>query len=423
MRTLLLTLTLALGACSSEPTTSGAATSAAGSGGSGSDAGAGGDDAGPLVKRRLFVGTGEYNAVQNWHGILRFEDVSGSIDGPIAPSATIPIKETHDSAGVKLNFAHGFYVHEARDEIFASTLFTRADNIPCMMCNPQDPSETGSIAVLGGARTADGPQVVVRHLFGGDDPALDKTQIYQPHGVWVDEPRDLLYVANTFGKTLLVFEGASTVNGNVPPSRVVSSSALGFPVFAYVDSEADRLFVACMGAGPPMPVPSIAIFNGASTLDGDVMPNVRIAGPNTRLGAGNNQTTHNVWFDRQSKLLFVGHHTNEVLIFDLSAVDLDVAGPVVLDLAPRVLDVSASEMEIPNWSVYGLFFVPEDDALYVSTGFAMMGPKPGTPPNGVKVYEGVTSPSVSGRVPPAKIVTWTNGMTYFPPQPLWVTKY
>src|SRR5262249_18491724 len=135
----------------------------------------------------------------------------------------------------------------------------------------------------------------------------------------------------------------------------------------------------------------------------------------------NNQTTHNVWFDRKSGLLFVAHHTNEVLIFDLSGVDL-ASPPAEIDLAPRVLDASSSDAEIPHTSVYGLFYVPEADRLYVSVGYANMGPKPGTPPNGVFVYEGVSDPAVTGRAAPARKIGWSSSNKYFPPQPLWVTR-
>jgi hypothetical protein len=37
--------------------------------------------------------------------------------------------------------------------------------------------------------------------------------------LWIDEARDLLDVANTFGGSILVFDHASTADGNVAPAR------------------------------------------------------------------------------------------------------------------------------------------------------------------------------------------------------------
>lgn len=425
MRVIVLALLASLSSCSSSTDDVFGTTSDGGTDAAPFDD-AGPTDSGTPAHERLYVGTGEYNGKQNWHGVLRFEDAAAldsTAFGPYPATSTIPIKSTTDSAGVKLNFAHGFYVWEARDEMYIATLFTRADNVECGPCDPMSPEQSGSVAVLSGISKADGPQKISRHLFGGDVPAQDATQINQPHGLWIDEGRDLLYVANTFGRKLLVFNSASTVSGNTPPSRILTSPKLGFPVFVFVEPSTDVMFIASMATPPIAPAPAILFYRNASNVDAAAEPDIRIMGPNTRLSAGNNQTTHNVWFDRTSKLLFVGHHTNEVLVYDLSKVDLENAGPMDLDLAPRVIDVSTLDADIPAWSVYGLFYVGAEDRLYVSTGHAMMGPSVGSPPNAVKVYDGVSSPMFSGREQPSRLIHWQNGNIYFPPQPLWVTRY
>lgn len=211
-----------------------------------------GSSSGP--KDRLFVGTGEYSATPDWHGVLRFEDALAGAD-PMTPDATIPMKQTTDAAGTKLLFEHSFFVHEGRDEMYVSTLFTNSANKECMPCDPMDPSQPGSIAVLTNISTIDGPQTVSRHIFGGDDPASDKTGLVQPHGVWVDVSHDELYVANTFGKNILVFADAAHVDGNTPPSRTIFNPGLGTPVFVFVDEVNDWLFVASMPSPPEAPEP------------------------------------------------------------------------------------------------------------------------------------------------------------------------
>lgn len=370
----------------------------------------------PTGHEQLFVATGEYSASPSWHAVLRFDEAEAA-DAVVTPAATVPLKASTDAAGTKLLFGHGMYLWQSRNEMFVSTLFTNSANAECAQCMPTTPS--GSIAVLNNITTADGAQTVVRHIFGGHG-AGDVTGVHQPHGLWIDEPRDLLYVANTFGHTLLVFANASAATGNVAPARTLTSAKLGSPANVFLDQPADRLFVASIATGGQANKPAILIYNRASTRDGADDPDVRIIGTATRLAEGNNQTTHNVWYDPTSKLMFVGHHTNEILIYDLAGVDLDPAAPTDLELVPRVIQVNENDGDVASWSVYGLAYVAAHDRLYVSTGATMGGPKPGAPPNAIKVYDGVSQTAASGRVAPTRVIGWSNGTTYFPPQPLWV---
>ena len=113
--------------------------------------------------------------------------------GPATPDGTIDILASSDANDVHLVFAHTIFVDEARDELYAGTLFTTTGAQTCMTMQGQ----CGSIAVFAGASTLDGPQVAVRHVFG---PA---TTLNQPHGVWVDRTRDILYATNTFAGTIV----------------------------------------------------------------------------------------------------------------------------------------------------------------------------------------------------------------------------
>lgn len=368
----------------------------------------------PAMGERLYIGTGEYLATQDWHGILRFdhsEELDSAVDGPFTPDATVNVQASADVDGVHLNFVHTIFVDEARDELYAGALFTTEEGMTCPMA-----SLCGSIAVFAGASTMDGPQVVSRHLYG------PKTGLLQPHGVWIDHSRDTLYVANTFAGQLLAWESASTVDGDLAPNRTVTWPEMGAPVFLYVDEPTDRAFVAVM----PMiggKKPGVLIYPSISTLDGVQPPPHRIQGPSTRLEIGN-QTTHNVWFIAEGELLVVAHHTNEVLIYDLSGLEWGYQGPTLdHDLTPRVLEINEAADDQGKWSAYGIFYVRALDRLYVSAGYTPMGPAANSPEHAVKIYEGVHDPSLAGQVKPAREVRWTNVNQYFPPQPLWVTRW
>ena len=363
------------------------------------------------TSERLYVGTGTFDPAEDRHGILRFENAE-SLDsrtaGPYTPDAIIPIKQTFDRFGVRLFFAHGLYLVESRDEMYVASILTNASNSD----GPFGPSdETGSIGVIANASEANGPQTLVRHIFGSN------TQILLPHGVWVDETRDLLYVASPAAGNVLVFENASTVDGNIAPSRVIDHAKMGQPFFVFIDEAANRLFVASVDDGTPSaPEAALLIYNNASTLDGNVEPNVRIIGPNTRLEVGGD-TTHNVWYDSTTQLLFAAHRTNEILIFDLSTIDLSPASAMDYNLSPRVIKINEdpTDADVRDWKASGLFYIPEEDRLYVSADH------PAPVSQAIKVYDDVSDPSVSGMVTPTQVIHWANGR-YYSPQPLWVTR-
>ncbi|MEZ4448815.1 MAG: hypothetical protein R3B09_04980 [Nannocystaceae bacterium] len=367
----------------------------------------------PRLGERLYIGTGEYLATQDWHGILRFdhsEALDSAVDGPFTPDATVNVQASADAGGTHLNFVHTIFVDDDADELYAGALFTTEAGMTCPMA-----SECGSVAIFAGASTMDGPQIVSRHLYG------PKTGLLQPHGVWVDRSRDTLYVANTFAGQLLAWESASTVDGDLAPTRTLTWPEMGAPVFLYVDEPTDRAFVAVM----PMiggKRPGVLIYPSISTLDGVHPPTHRIQGPSTRLEVGN-QTTHNVWFIAEGELLVVAHHTNEVLIYDLSGLEWGATGPTQdHDLTPRVLEIHETADDQGKWSAYGIFYIRELDRLYVSAGYTPMGPAPNSPEHAVKIYEGVHDPRLAGQVAPAREIRWTNVGQYFPPQPLWVTR-
>lgn len=385
-------------------------------------------------KERLFLGTGEYSAGADWHGILRFESAQNIDNGDggtkSTPDGTVPVKQV-TYGNQNLNFVHSLVHWKARDELYLSALFTTDDNHDCGeglgMAGFPDPTKErcGSIGILTNANTADGTQTLDRHLYGSN------TRINQAHGIWVDKPRDILYVANTSlsddaDKGILAFEPASTVDGDVAPTRVLQYTGdpqgFGRPVHVYVDSPTDRMFIVSMGPA------QVLIYPNASTQNGDVAPPTRIIGNNTRLEDGNNTTTHNVWFIAEKEWLVVGHHTNEVLVYDLTGVDVD-NGAGDLNLTPNVLGIhdESDDSDQYDWSCYGFFYVKEHDRLYVAAGHTAGGsstmsggPNPGGS-HQVKVYDAFSTWTTWGQTAPDRRIHWDNWETYFPPQPIWVT--
>lgn len=136
---------------------------------------------------------------------------------------------------------------------------------------------SASVLVFNDASTADGNVAPARTIAGG------ATGLSFPWGIAVDLTRDILYVADEGADALFVFDGASTVTGNVAPNRTLSgpTSTIDNPRDIDVDGPTDRLYVVNFPAG----VGTVSIWEGASGLDGDVAPARAIAGAATGLSA------------------------------------------------------------------------------------------------------------------------------------------
>jgi hypothetical protein len=92
------------------------------------------------------------------------------------------------------------------------------------------------------------------------------TLLSAPQHLFLDAPADRLYVANQGGSSILVFDNASTLNGNIAPTRVISGGAtlLAAPFDVVLDSINNLLYVA--------DGTSVLVFAAASTVTGNTPP-------------------------------------------------------------------------------------------------------------------------------------------------------
>ncbi|MBI3930162.1 MAG: hypothetical protein HY319_31790 [Armatimonadetes bacterium] len=105
------------------------------------------------------------------------------------------------------------------------------------------------------------------------------TTLNNPRYLFLDASNNRLYVANFGGASVLVFDQISTLTGDIPPTRTVAggNTTLNGPIQAVVDTTRDLLYVADSGTG------SLLVFASASTVDGNVAPTRTIQGPNSGL--------------------------------------------------------------------------------------------------------------------------------------------
>jgi len=81
---------------------------------------------------------------------------------------------------------------------------------------------------------------------------------------------DTLYVANNVGSSVAVFAGASTLNGAIAANRVITSAVFANLMDVFVDGS-DNLFVVCSA-----PTNAVQVISNASTRNGVVPPSVTL---------------------------------------------------------------------------------------------------------------------------------------------------
>ncbi|MGZ4876665.1 MAG: hypothetical protein ACXVIO_00600 [Candidatus Angelobacter sp.] len=127
---------------------------------------------------------------------------------------------------------------------------------------------SASILIFDQASSKNGNVAPTRAISG------TTTGLFVPIQPVLDKTRDLLYVSDDVD--VLVFASASTANGNVPFARDIQP---GFSVGAiFVDAANDRLFVTNPTGN------AVDVFDHASTLNGAVTPTRQITGAATGLG-------------------------------------------------------------------------------------------------------------------------------------------
>lgn len=115
-----------------------------------------------------------------------------------------------------------------------------------------------------------------------------------------------IYVTNPSTNTLVRFDGALTVNGNVAPGATISGAAtlLSTPEYVFLDTGNNRLFVANQGGS------NILVFDNANAQTGNIAPARTISGPATQLF-----TPIDVALDRTRNLLYVADSTSGIVVF------------------------------------------------------------------------------------------------------------
>jgi hypothetical protein len=160
------------------------------------------------------------------------------------------------------------------------------------------------------------------------------TTMRGPQKVALDSATDTLYVLDNFS-TILVFGPASTIAGNVAPLRTLTPATPASLGGITIDSASNRLFVSDQGGN------AIDVFDNASSLNGAVVPTRVISGAATQL----NQPGALV-LDNAGRLIVAALSAGTLLVFPNAATSSGNVAPsnvATLIVPPFAMAVSPSD--------------------------------------------------------------------------------
>ncbi|HEY4716138.1 MAG TPA: Ig-like domain-containing protein [bacterium] len=199
-----------------------------------------------------------------------------------------------------------------------------------------------SITVYNNAGAANGNVFQDRIIVGGS------TTLNAPNGIWIDSASDRLYISSQGNVSLLVFNNASTVTGNIAPARTITgaNTLLDWNRELWLDSASDKLYVTnCAGN-------NILVFNNASIATGNIAPSRNISGGSTTLSCPSA-----LWLDSASDRLYIANMGgNNILVFDSASTATGNIAPArtisggLLEPADVWLDSLSDRLYVSNLS-------------------------------------------------------------------------
>lgn len=166
----------------------------------------------------------------------------------------------------------------------------------------------------------------------------------------VDGPRDLMFVAA--GAETLVFDHASTIDGNVAPVRSIKPLGLDFAFSVALDPVRDVLYI---GGSDMTGTSVVSVISNASTQDGEVTPDATVT-----------VNARNLSVDTDHDRLFVGGFYDEtVSVFDDASALQNTTTPT------RTVTWTADTTGFNGPA--GMWFDPCSDRLYLGSNFHTPG--------------------------------------------------
>ncbi len=204
-----------------------------------------------------------------------------------------------------------------------------------------------SVLIFSPATSVTGNVAPSRKLEGTNVP------LYGANGIGVDTSRDILYVTDNFNQVILVWDNAATVNGDVAPNRTIT--AVTRPGDIAIDQTNDRLYVSADSGD------EIWVLNGASTQDGAAVVNRTITATQLDGALG-------IELDlSRDRLYAASRYTNAILTFDnVDTIDGNVAPLNVISGAATGINAPIDiALDRERDHIYEVNDTSSDDAIRV----------------------------------------------------------
>jgi len=132
----------------------------------------------------------------------------------------------------------------------------------------------------------------------------------------VPQPPGILYAASNFYDCIMVFDNANTIEGTVMPDRIISGPATSIDGprvnGLFIDTVNDRLYVSCGNTN------TILVFENASTLEGN-------KAPSRSIGSAAITSPYGIFVRGDRLYLTNGNPEHNILVFDPGANGSNVA--------------------------------------------------------------------------------------------------
>jgi hypothetical protein len=253
------------------------------------------------------------------------------------------------------------------------------------------------------------------------------TTFNSPSFMTLDTAHDSLYIANTSDLSIVIYDGISTKNGNVAPSRTITGSSLTNPTDVSLDKVRNLLYVADLF--------DILVYSSASTANGTPAPArdltvpfavsaLFIDGTNDRLYLADQGGNAIAVYDHASTLA-TGPIVANRAVQGLTNTHLSNPGGVQVDGAGRLVVSNASP---PSITIYANAATADGDIAPVaqiagaSTGLSTpdqifvdttgSGTLYNADPGAARVAVFANLNTATGNIPPTRTISGTNtGLT------------
>lgn len=212
---------------------------------------------------------------------------------------------------------------------------------------PPQPPAVGSVLFVAASGTSamlsyNNADVVTGGAAPNRTVSGEATTLNGPRGLAIDLARDQAYIANGAANAVVVYANARAANGNTAPSRTIAGAAttLNAPSGLYFDVAGDRLYIANTGAN------TVLVYDNAGAVNGNIAPTRLLTSPGTLTAPSR------IAVDTTRNLLYVANGDGRILVYAAAATVSGAVAPVRVWSSDELVGVSGLSIDPVGDRVY-----------------------------------------------------------------------